>query len=35
MLPSGAAYNVTLGGLKFLLQANWVNSGTGFCAMSH
>ena len=39
--PNGAAYNVTLGGsngipsTNYLIQQNWVNSGSGFCAMSH
>jgi len=32
-LSTGAKYNVTLGGLRYLIQRNWVNSGAGFCAM--
>jgi len=31
---NGALYNVTLGGKNFLIQRNWVNSGSGGCAMS-
>ena len=29
----GAQYNVILGGQKYLIQQNWVNSGKGGCAM--
>jgi hypothetical protein len=32
---NGSAYNLTLGGLHFLIQRNWLNSGTGSCTMSH
>jgi len=32
-LSNGAKYNVTLGGLKFLLQQNWVNASGGYCAL--
>ena len=31
---NGSQYNVTLGGSRYLIQRNWVNSGNGFCAMS-
>jgi hypothetical protein len=31
---NGAKYNMTLGGVNFLIQQNWVNSGSGFCAKS-
>ena len=34
-LPSGAAYNVSFGSSKFLIQQNWVNAGGGYCAMSY
>ena len=33
-LPSGAYYNVTLGGLNYLIQQNWLNVGSGSCTMS-
>jgi hypothetical protein len=32
---NGAKYNVTLGGLKYLIQQNWVNASGGYCAMSY
>ncbi len=32
---NGSKYNVTLGSRQYLIQQNWVNSGSGFCAMSH
>ncbi len=32
---NGAYYNVTWGGLNYLIQQNWVNSSSGYCAMSH
>lgn len=34
--PTGAPYNMTLGGKNFLIQRNWVNasSGSGYCATS-
>ena len=30
---NGSVANVSLGGLNFLIQQNWVNDGGGFCAM--
>ena len=32
---SGKTANVSLGGNDYLLQQNWVNSGSGFCALSY
>src|SRR5438105_1030837 len=32
---NGYAYNVTLGGKQYLIQQNWVNGGSGYCAMSY
>ena len=32
---NGYAYNVTLGGSRYLIQQNWVNAGSGYCAMSY
>ena len=32
---NGSQYNMTLGGLNYLIQQNWVNAGSGFCALSH
>ncbi len=34
-LASGAKYNMTFGGLNFLIQQNWVNAGSGYCAKSY
>ena len=34
-LPSGARYNMTLGGTMFLIQQNWVNASGGYCAKSY
>jgi hypothetical protein len=31
--PNGALANVALGSRNFLIQQNWVNSGSGFCAL--
>lgn len=31
---NGSRYNVMLGGVQYLLQQNWVNAGSGGCAMS-
>jgi hypothetical protein len=33
--PNGAAYNMTLGGYNYLIQQNWVNAGSGYCALSY
>ena len=32
---NGAKYNMTLGGLNFLIQQNWVNASGGYCAKSY
>lgn len=32
---NGSAYNVTLGGVQYLIQRNWVNASGGYCSMSH
>jgi hypothetical protein len=32
---NGSKYNVTLGGMNYLIQRNWVNAGGGFCSMSY
>lgn len=32
---NGAKYNVTVGGKNFLVQQNWVNAGSGGCALSY
>ena len=32
-LPSGALYNMTIGGLNYLVQQNWVNANGGACAL--
>jgi len=32
---NGSRYNMTLGGRNYLIQRNWVNSGSGGCALSH
>jgi hypothetical protein len=32
---NGSKYNVTLGGKQYLIQQNWVNAGSGYCAMSY
>jgi hypothetical protein len=31
---NGAQYNLTLNGMNFLVQQNWVNAGGGYCSMS-
>jgi hypothetical protein len=31
--PNGATANLTLGSSNYLVQQNWVNSGTGYCGM--
>lgn len=33
--PNGALYNMTLGGLNYLIQQNWVNASGGYCALSY
>jgi hypothetical protein len=33
--PNGSKYNVTMGSRNYLIQQNWVNAGSGFCAMSY
>ena len=33
--PNGAAYNMTLGGLRYLIQRNWVNASGGFCSLTY
>lgn len=32
---SGSRYNLVLGGMRFLIQRNWVNAGGGYCSMSY
>jgi hypothetical protein len=32
---NGSQYNMTLGGLKYLIQQNWVNASGGYCAKSY
>jgi hypothetical protein len=32
---NGSKYNMTLGSRNYLIQQNWVNSGSGFCAKSY
>ncbi len=34
-LPDGSFYNMTLGTRNFLIQQNWENVGSGFCALSY
>jgi hypothetical protein len=34
-LSNGAKYNVILGGLKFLIQENWVNGSSGYRALKY
>ena len=34
-LPNGAAANMALGGLNYLIQQNWLNAGGGSCALSY
>lgn len=34
-LSNGAMYNMTLGSRNYLIQQNWVNSGSGYCALSY
>jgi hypothetical protein len=32
---NGSKYNMTLGGLQYLIQRNWVNASGGYCALSY
>ncbi len=32
---NGSKYNITLGSAQYLIQQNWVNAGSGYCAMSY
>jgi hypothetical protein len=32
---NGSKYNVTLGARNYLIQQNWVNAGSGYCAISY
>jgi hypothetical protein len=32
--PNGSRYNVTFGGLNWLLQRNWINKSGGFCTLT-
>lgn len=32
---NGSYYNMTLGGMQYLIQQNWVNANGGSCALSH
>lgn len=32
---NGAKYNITIGGKNFLVQQNWVNAGSGGCALKY
>ena len=32
---NGSKYNVTWGGVRYLIQRNWVNASGGYCAMSY
>ena len=34
-LPSGAKYNVTMNGHKYLVQQNWLNANGGLCTLSY
>jgi hypothetical protein len=33
--PSGAEYNLSLGGKHYLIQRNWINAGGGYCTMTN
>ena len=33
--PNGSLYNMTLGGLNFLIQRNWLNASGGSCVLSY
>jgi len=32
---NGSKYNMTLGGMNYLIQQNWVDAGSGYCALSY
>lgn len=32
---NGSIYNMTLGGMQYLIQRNWVNASGGYCALSY
>ena len=34
-VANGSKANMTLGGLNFLIQRNWVNAAGGYCALSY
>jgi hypothetical protein len=34
-VANGSQANMTLGGLNFLIQRNWVNASGGYCALSY
>jgi hypothetical protein len=34
-LSNGSAYNMKLGNYYYLIQQNWVNAGSGYCALSY
>jgi hypothetical protein len=33
--PNGSVYNMTLNGMNYLSQRNWVNASGGYCSMSY
>lgn len=33
--PNGSRYNMVLGGLRYLIQQNWVNASGGYCALRY
>lgn len=35
LAPNGSKYNMTLAGMEFLIQRNWVNAAGGYCALSY
>ena len=35
LAPNRSAANMSLGGLNYLIQQNWVNAGGGYCALSY
>src|SRR6185369_13961826 len=34
-MSNGAQYNMTIGTRKYLIQQNWVNAGSGYCATAY